>query len=197
MNATSTAPQVSGVLSAQHPCQGASAPHVTKCLCVQCAGGLWEQDPEKTKSQLRGYLAGSKAQWKLVTGHHPISSFGSHCAFSMANDCAQMAWLEPELNVSRLMTVCAVWWVGALFNKPVSTALSIFAKVGCRLHTCIQCCLGCVCLLTAKAAVYLCHSVCRVLVLLPTLRVMTTTCSTTSSCQTLMMMAVTPCGPTM
>jgi hypothetical protein len=64
-----------------------------------CAGGIWQQDAEATKSQLRGYLKSSGAVWKVVVGHHPIASFGSHCDFRMANDCQQMAWLEPELQV--------------------------------------------------------------------------------------------------
>lgn len=76
--------------------------HVLPVVCLCGAGGLWEQRPEVTKSQLRSYLAGSNAQWKLVAGHHPIASFGQHCKYAMDADCKQMAWLEPELNVSGL-----------------------------------------------------------------------------------------------
>jgi hypothetical protein len=65
------------------------------------ADGIWMQNPETTKSQLRRYLKGSGAQWKLVFGHHPIASFGSHCNFGMQSDCEEqgMAWLDPELQV--------------------------------------------------------------------------------------------------
>lgn len=63
------------------------------------AGGLWQQNPDTTKAQLRNYLANSGAAWKFVVGHHPIASFGSHCKFKMSGDCERMSWLESELQV--------------------------------------------------------------------------------------------------
>lgn len=81
--------------------ESSNAMHCTYAVLC-CAGGIWQQDAEATKSQLRGYLKSSGSVWKLVVGHHPIASFGSHCDFRMANDCKEMSWLEPELQVS--------WW---------------------------------------------------------------------------------------
>jgi len=66
------------------------------------AGGLWQQNPDTTKAQLRNFLANSGAAWKFVVGHHPVASFGSHCKFKMSGDCDSMSWLESELQV-RLM----------------------------------------------------------------------------------------------
>jgi hypothetical protein len=81
------------------------------CVVCVCVGGIWEQRPEATKSQLRSYLAGSKAQWKLVAGHHPIASFGQHCKYAMDGDCKEMAWLEPELHVSGLRVCSRCWYL--------------------------------------------------------------------------------------
>lgn len=86
-------------------------PHFCLPLCL-ATDGIWSQNPEATKGQLRRLLAGSGAKWKLVVGHHPIASFGSHCKFGMQGDCEQMAWLEPELQVRGM---CA--WGEGVYSK--------------------------------------------------------------------------------
>eukprot|EP00878_Enallax_costatus_P022880 GHUV01024314.1.p1 GENE.GHUV01024314.1~~GHUV01024314.1.p1 ORF type:complete len:373 (+),score=81.50 GHUV01024314.1:129-1247(+) len=64
------------------------------------AGGIWQQDPDAIRSRLNSSLAASQAKWKFVVGHHPISSFGSHCNYGGEKDCRNLQWLEVELQNS-------------------------------------------------------------------------------------------------
>ena len=62
------------------------------------AAGLRAQNATAVREQLEARLAAAApAAWRFVVGHHPVASFGEHCAYSMAGDCAAMAWLQPLL----------------------------------------------------------------------------------------------------
>lgn len=85
---------------------------MTICVAVICchAGGLKDQNPERTKAALKANLGASKAKWKLVTGHHPIASFGQHCNYAMQQDCKDMEFMKYILQVCyaciMLATLC-------------------------------------------------------------------------------------------
>ncbi|GLI62857.1 Purple acid phosphatase [Volvox africanus] len=51
--------------------------------------------------QLNTSLAGG-SKWRLVVGHHPVRSYGSHCSQPDPNDCMDMAFLRPWLREYRV-----------------------------------------------------------------------------------------------
>nr|BCL66142.1 Purple acid phosphatase [Volvox africanus] len=51
--------------------------------------------------QLNTSLAGG-SKWRLVVGHHPVRSYGSHCSQPDPNDCLDMAFLRPWLKEYRV-----------------------------------------------------------------------------------------------
>jgi hypothetical protein len=67
--------------------------------------GAWKSDEERDAARaaaregLERRLRASRAAWRVVVGHHPVFSLGSHCEGQVdGSDCAQMAWLAPVLR---------------------------------------------------------------------------------------------------
>ena len=61
-----------------------------------CAGGLREQSWQEQLAGLQASLLASKADWKIVIGHHPPRSNGHH-----NNTDELIQHLEPVLQVTR------------------------------------------------------------------------------------------------
>ena len=61
-----------------------------------CAGGLREQSWQEQLAGLQASLLASKAEWKIVIGHHPPRSNGHH-----NNTDELIQHLEPILQVTR------------------------------------------------------------------------------------------------
>ena len=64
------------------------------------AGGVWEQSWQSNLLELESKLARSKAQWKIVIGHHPVYSNGHH------NSTAELIQhVQPLLQVRHMLTL--------------------------------------------------------------------------------------------
>ncbi|GLC46342.1 hypothetical protein PLESTB_001764800 [Pleodorina starrii] len=67
--------------------------------------GFKNQSTDAIRNQLEqqlnaSYNSGSK--WRLVVGHHPIRSYGSHCSQYDSYDCLDMAFVAPYLREYRV-----------------------------------------------------------------------------------------------
>nr|BCL66209.1 Purple acid phosphatase [Volvox reticuliferus]BCL66277.1 Purple acid phosphatase [Volvox reticuliferus] len=60
-----------------------------------------EDITDSLEQQLNASLA-SGSKWRLVVGHHPVRSYGSHCSQPDPNDCMDMAFLRPLLKKYRV-----------------------------------------------------------------------------------------------
>jgi hypothetical protein len=60
------------------------------------AGGILEQSPEAQLKELEGRLARSRAEWKVVVGHHPIRSDLQVSGAYLLTTLTNANWLPPS-----------------------------------------------------------------------------------------------------